>query len=127
MRIRLKDGIIDIIEANPAQASAIKSWGLMRYNRKAGMFSGIESEDLLDRLAKIITLPEPLQRERQRLRDKQKAVDYIRTVTDPKPIAEFPVKKSLYQHQIRAADMALVTFDVIPPGDAVKKQQEDKK
>lgn len=43
------------------------------------------------------------------------AVDRERVRECPKPLVKYPVKMPLYQHQTRAANMALLTFGWIKP------------
>lgn len=125
MKIALQNGTVYIKDASPAQAAALKSWGLFQYDRKTGIYSGAETLELLSRVYKLTkALPEPLMKELRRLQAVQDAVDVLRTEKDPKPLTKFPVKPKLYQHQIRAADMALVTFGLIPPEEVLKGREK---
>lgn len=116
MQIRMKDGFIQIIEADSTQAAVLKSWGgMIKWNKKQKWWEGLVCAELLNRLAKLIPLTEPLNAERHRLNAVQEAVDAerVRPAGDLKPLAKYPVKRSLYAHQVRAANMALLTFGLI--------------
>lgn len=123
MQIRMKDGYIQIIEADSTQTAVLKSWGgMMKWNKKKKWWEGMVCAELLNRLAKLVPLPEPLNAERYRLNVVQDAVDAerVRPAGDLKPLAEYPVKRSLYAHQLRAANMALLTFGLIEPSGRAK-------
>jgi len=113
MRMRMKDGYVQIIEADHTQAAVFKSWGgMMKWNKRQKWWEGLVCAELLNRLAELIPLPKPLDAERCRLNAVQKAVDAerVRPPEDLKPLVKYPVKRSLYAHQVRAANMALLTF-----------------
>lgn len=120
MKMAMKDGKIYIKEADVTQQAVIKSWGRMRWNRGTQLFEGQCSMDLLERLAKLVRLPAPVEAERQKMLSVQNAVNAVRTDPAPKPLVRFPVKMNLYQHQVRAADMALIVFGMIPPDKVLK-------
>lgn len=116
MKMKLEDDKIFVIEADEKQASLMKHWG-MRLNRKLAMWSGIVSVELLNRLSTLVPLPGPIEKERRRMIRVGEAVNRERTFPPESltPLAEYPVKKSLYAHQVRAANMALLTFGIIDP------------
>jgi hypothetical protein len=111
----LTGGTLLIREADAGQFAIIKSWGKMKYARKEQQFSGYADLDLLDKLAGIVRLPPAVEARRQRLRKVQDAVDRERLNPDPVPLADYPVKVSLYRHQLRGANMAMLTFGWVPP------------
>lgn len=116
MKIKMDKGYIIIIEANSTQTAVLKSWGgMMKWNKRQKWWEGLVCAELLNRLAKLIPLTEPLNAERHRLNAVQEAVDAerVRPAGDLKPLAKYPVKRSLYAHQMRAANMALLTFGLI--------------
>ena len=122
MRMKMQDGMIYIIEANPSQGASIKSWGLMKWNRKEKMWYGKTSGSLLNKLSALLpALPPSIEAERIRLNETQAAVDYERTLPNDqlKPLTRFPVTRSLYAHQTRAANMALLTFGIIDPKEVL--------
>lgn len=121
MKMAMKDGMLRIIEADVTQAAIIKSWGKMKYSRVNQMYEGQVSAELLNRLATLVRLPASIEELRQHMNAVQEAVDHERVKENPKPLYKFPVTKSLYQHQVRAANMALLTFGMIPP----EKENED--
>ena len=122
----MSDGQIYIIEADPTQSSRIKSWGLMKWSRKNAMWYGATSRSLLNRLASLVPLPAPIEAERRRLETVQQAVDRERTMPVEKlqPLTRYPVKKSLYAHQTRAANMALIVFGLMDPNEVLKEERK---
>lgn len=123
MKMALKDGRVYIIEADPTQASVIKSWNKMKWNRSRGWLEGDATLELLNKLAGLVPLPGPIEAVRAKGNKRQQVVDDIRAAKNPQPLAKFPVKKSLYQHQLRAADMALVAFGLLD-AEAVEKVEK---
>lgn len=115
MRIKMGDGKITLIECSDTQTSVIRSWGKMEYNRKAGSFTAPIGDEILQKLNDRRWLPGPYAEELQRRKRVRAAVDRERIKEEPQPVVRFPVKASLYKHQIRAANMALITFGLIPP------------
>ena len=115
MKIALQDNVIKIKEADNVQFTIIKSWAKMRWDRKNQMLSGTADMELLDNLAGICRLPPAIEGIRQRMHAVQDAVDKERTAPEPQPLYEFPVKVPLYKHQIRGANMALLTFGMVEP------------
>lgn len=115
MKMALKDGKVLIKDADFTQGAVIRSWNRMRWNKSLKLFEGDLSGDLLDRLAKLVKLPQAIEEERQAIHRVQRAVDQERARKDPEPLVRYPVTKQLYKHQVRAANMALITFGIIPP------------
>ena len=85
------------------------------------MYEGIASTELLNKLATLVHLPPSIEAERIRMNTVQEAVDQERTREHPEPLYKYPVTKNLYEHQVRAANMALMTFGFI---EAPKKKRE---
>ena len=115
MKIALQDNVIKIKEVDNVQFTIIKSWAKMRWDRKNQMLSGTADMELLDNLAGICRLPPAIEGIRQRMHAVQDAVDRERINPNPEPLCDFPVKVPLYKHQIRGANMALLTFGMIEP------------
>ena len=115
MKMAMKDGMLRIIEADITQAAIIKSWGSMKYSRSNQMYEGPVSMELLNKLAGIVKLPPAIEAVRKNMNEVQEAVDRERLRKDPKTLVQYPVTKTLYQHQVRAANMALLTFGLVPP------------
>lgn len=118
MLIRMRDGCIQIVEADSTQTAVFKSWGgMMKWNKKKKWWEGLVCAELMNRLAKLVPLPEPLNAERHRLNAVQETVDAerIRPAEELRPLVRYPVKKNLYAHQMRAANMALLTFGLVDP------------
>ena len=126
MRIKMDNGCIVIIEADSPQTAVLKSWGgMMKWNKKQNWWEGLVCAELLNRLSKLIPLPKPLNAERYRLNAVQEAVDAerVRPTEDLKPFAKYPVKRNLYAHQMRAANMALLTFGLMDPAGGCSSEK----
>jgi len=123
MKMLLKDGILYIADADKTQFGIIKSWNHMGWDRKNQYFKGVATLELLDKLAGIVRLPtgDPrtgkgnIELYRQELHTVQDAVNAERMNGNPRPLYPYPVKKTLYAHQTRGANMALLTFGWVQP------------
>ena len=51
------------------------------------------------------------------------AVDQERMKEDPEPLYKYPVKFPLFKHQVRGANMALITFGLIEPPEITQKEK----
>ena len=122
MKMALKDGQIVIKEADNNQFLIIKSWSKMKWSKAEQMLYGPADIELLNKLAGIVRLPGPIEERRQKLNEVAAAVDRERMKEDPEPLYKYPVKLSLYKHQIRGANMALMVFGLIePPREEAEK------
>ena len=119
MMMALKDGMLLIKDADATQAAVIRSWGKFRWNKSTQLFQGYAELEALNKLARMVILPPHIETYRKQLEGVQDAVDRERTTKDPKPLVKYPVSKSLYPHQIRAANMALLTFGIIDPKEVI--------
>ena len=123
MRMALKDGQILIKEADNMQFNIIKSWNKMKWNKAEQMLQGPADGELLNKLAGLVRLPGAIEAERQRLNSISDAVDRERMKDEPVPLYKYPVKMNLFRHQVRAANMALITFGLVdPPEDVIYEQ-----
>lgn len=91
----------------------------MKWNKRQKWWEGLVCAELLNRLAGLVPLTKPLDAERHRLNAVQEAVDAerVRPTRDLKPLVKYPVKRNLYAHQMRAANMALLTFGLMDPAE----------
>ena len=122
MKMAMKDGKIMLIEVDKTQMAIIKSWNSMKYDRRKNMMIGDCSKELLDKLSKIVRLPPAIESYRQRLDETQRAVDKMRVEKEPEALVKYPVQGSLYEHQVRAANMALLTFGLADPKEVLKSE-----
>lgn len=99
----------------------------MKWNRITRMFSGFADSELLNLLAEIVRLPEPIEFRRRNLNTIQGAVDQERIRPNPMAAVDYPVSMNLFQHQVRAANMALLTFGMISPKEVEEKYARRKK
>ena len=110
MKIALRGNNLLIKDADSVQFQIIKSWDKMKWSKATQTLSGTADLELLDKLATIVHLPPAIEIRRTRLRETAEAVDRERMNQHPEPFYDYPVKLPLYAHQIRAANMALITF-----------------
>ena len=117
MKMALQGNLLKIIEADNVQFTIIKSWNKMKWNKRLQQLEGTADLELLDKLASIVRLPPAIEARRQDMRRVQDAVDRERVNPEPVPLYDYPVKMPLYRHQIRGANMALLTFGLVEPGN----------
>lgn len=125
MRMAMRNGHILIKEADATQFAIIKSWGKMKWSRAEQLLSGPIDHELLERLSKLIRLPAEVEAERLRLNKLLKAIDIERMKETPEPIYKYPVKMNLYSHQTRAANMAMMIFELAEPIEEKKEEKDD--
>lgn len=114
MKMALQGNTLLIKDADNVQFTIIKSWNKTKWDKKSQVLRGTADIELLDKLAGIVRLPPAAESRRQRLRAVQDAVDRERINPEPVPFYGYPVKMPLYAHQIRGANMALLTFGWVP-------------
>ena len=125
MKMALKGHTLSIKEADEVQFSIIMSWNLMHYDKQTKSLIGNATLDLLEKLDSMerVRLPSggdinpetgkpypDIAEYYRNLKRVKKAVDAERFEENPIPIYEPPVKVPLYKHQVRAYDMAMITF-----------------
>lgn len=118
MKMALQGNTLRIKDADNVQFTVIKSWNKMRWVRKSQELQGTADLELLDRLAGLVRLPPAIEDRRSALKTVQDAVDRERVNQTPAPLYKYPVKMPLYAHQTRGANMALITFGWVPPGQS---------
>ena len=121
MKIALQGTTLLIKEADNVQFAVIKSWNKMRWDRKTQLLTGTADMELLDKLASIVQLPPAIAQRRSQLHRVQEAIDSERVNPHPKPLADYPVKMSLYDHQVRGANMCLVAFGWASPDEIERR------
>ena len=107
-----------VIGTTDQQYRLIIGWGKMRWDGQNKWLEGYADLDLLTRMRKLVTLTPPVEKRRRELQTLQDAIDRERKTEHPEPFYPYPVKMNLYAHQVRGADMALLTFGWIKPGAA---------
>ena len=121
MMIALEKGRILIKDEDTVQRAIITSWGKMRRDRRTKLLVGDGDLELMNKLAEIIHLPPKIEKLRQKLNTIQNRVDEERIKENPEALYPYPVTKKLYQHQVRAANMALLTFEMVDPKKGEKE------
>lgn len=119
MKMALQGNTLRIKDADNVQFTVIKSWSKMRWVKKLQELQGTADLELLDRLAGLVRLPPDIDRRRQELKAVQDAVDRERVNQVPTPFYKYPVKMPLYAHQVKGANMALLTFGWVEPKEGV--------
>ena len=112
------DGSLIFVKATSEEGKLIKKWHLMRYDRKNKWWYGEVSRTLLMNLKKAGGLSPPAEEILNHMNIVQTAIDKerIKPDKDIKPLYKFPVKRNLYTHQIRAANMCALLFGIVEPG-----------
>lgn len=122
MKMALQNGLLRIREMTDEQYQILKSLGRFKWNKTLKELSGIVDFETLDRLSKIVTLPEPIEAYRKELANAQVAVNKLRLEEEPKALIKPPIKDGIkpYAHQVRAYNMALVVFGLIEPAKVLE-------
>ncbi len=123
MKMKLEDNLLIVASVDNTQYQMIKSWNLMKWNRTNQWLEGTVSMELLDKLAGIVALPQPIAEKRRQMHRLQDAVNAERMREEPVPLYKYPVKKKLFRHQIRGANMALITFGLIEPEEVPEPEK----
>ena len=117
MKMALQGTTLILIEVDTAQFTIIKSWNKMRWDKATKQLRGTADLELLDKLSGLVRLTSSVEARRQELRRVLEAVDRERTNPEPRPFYKYPVKMPLYAHQVRGANMAMLTFGwMVPKG-----------
>lgn len=111
MKLALSDGMV-YIRNTKEEYPIIKGLPNAKFDKKLKAWVVPATADMLDRLHRFVKLPSVLECERLRLRKKQRLVDAERMKEKSEPLVKYPVKVKLYQHQIKAANMAMYTFEM---------------
>ena len=109
MKMALKGNTLILVEVDNVQFAIIKSWNKMKWDKKSQSLYGTADIELLDKV-------EQRWRELHALQD---AVDRERVNQEPTPFYKYPVKMPLYAHQVRGANMAMLTFGWTAPKGGV--------
>lgn len=114
MKVAIKDGDLLIQQVTSDQYNIIKSWNMMRWVRSEQILRGRASMALLDKLTVFGKLPPNIEAVRAKLHRTADLVNAERSAEEPVPLVPYPVTKTLFRHQTRAANMALITFGFNP-------------
>ncbi len=115
---KIENGMMFVKTDSKEQDAIIKTWRLMKKDTKRGYWYGLVSKQLLLNLQQNGGLIAPAKKLLNKMQAVQDAVDAERVKPDEDviPMCRFPVKANLYKHQIRAANMALITFGAVEVG-----------
>ena len=117
MRMAIKGGAVWVADAMPDWAARAKKTGLLKADRKSGMLYGVANIQTLDLIREAAgRLPGPAEELRQELMARQRAVDAEREASEPVPLVEYPVKRKLFAHQVKGANMALIAMGIVEEG-----------
>lgn len=123
MKMALKGNTLILVGVDNVQFAIIKSWNKMKWDKKSQSLYGTADIELLDKLTSIVRLPPTVEQRRREFHAVQDAVDRERVDSDPVPFTKCPVKIPLYSHQIRAFNMAILTFGWIAPEEAKRSER----
>lgn len=115
MKMKMENGQLIVADVDSSRYAIIKSWNLMRWNKGMQWLEGPVTMELLDRMSKLVRLPEQIESERLRMKRVQDAVDKERMKEKPTNLYYYPVKANLFIHQQKAANMAALTFGWASP------------
>ena len=117
VRIDISDGYVWISNMTQIQYNIIREWNMTRWIRQEQALRGDITLELLNSLAELTTLPPNVEKVRARLHDRYAALETERAASEPTPMYDYPVKRKLFKHQIRGANMAMIAFgeEVTPP------------
>jgi len=116
MQQKIEDRII-FVKPTKEEEAIIKNWRMMKKDKKKEYWYGEISRPLLENLQRNGGLIPPARKILNDMLAVQKAVDTERVKPDKEVKAryKYPVKAKLFTHQIRAANMALMVFGILPP------------
>ena len=117
MKMMLKRGMVTLIEVPPSRAAQLKKGGRMQWDRAKQAFTAPASLGLLEYLSALFPLPGPYAAALDQMRRNRAAAERERTKETPEPLCRYPVRRRLFAHQIRAANMALLDFGILEAGD----------
>jgi len=120
LRIEIIDGYVWISNVSNIQYNIIREWNMTRWIRQEQALRGDVTLELLDNLAELTKLPPGVEKVRARLHNRYAAIEAERAASEPTPMYDYPVKRKLFKHQIRGANMAMIAFGCEPgkEGDA---------
>ena len=117
MQIAYKSGSVNerriyVKDINADMLQVIRDMGFV-YNKQIKAFEALRSLQLVTALEKYIRLPQSLLKLKEDFIRVQNEMDTERLSSRPVPLLKPPVKANLYEHQIRALNMALLHFGVV--------------
>jgi SNF2 family DNA or RNA helicase len=104
------DNRILVADADATQRAEIRKLGLLSWDAGQRWYEGEATVPLIDSLSAMCRLPDALTQLRSELCTVQGRIEALRKQTPAKPITEYPVHATLFDHQIRGANMALVAL-----------------
>lgn len=110
MKATLEDGVLTLWQLTNTEYTMFRDLTGMKWNRSKQALAGPATLENLDALAEYGRLPSHIEAERVALKTRQVRIDAQRSAENPVPLTKYPVKAKLFKHQIRAANMALITF-----------------
>ena len=115
MKIAIKEGQVLLADVKPEVYEKIKERGVMKYDKRQQLLYGDATIDLLTFLATLFPLPGPAEDLKNDMIARQQAINDLRMDADPQPLIDYPVKRALYRHQVRGANMALIALGLVEP------------
>lgn len=107
--------------------NTISSKTALRWNKQRQTLEGDATLDTLNVLASLVKLPPHIEAHRQWIIAVRVAIEQAREDENPTPIFKPPVKATLFKHQIRAYNMALLEFGAATPQAEVRGRTDGAK
>lgn len=114
MKMKLENGELIVADVDSSQYAVIKSFNLMRWNKQRQWLEGPATMELLDKFARMVRLPALIENERLKMHRLQDAIDAERMKEKPTALVRYPIKGKLFAHQQKAANMCLISFEMVP-------------
>ena len=112
MKLAIANGNV-YIQNTKEEYPIVKSLPNAKFDKKIKAWVVPATLDILNRLQRFIKLTPKIETERQRLQKKQNKIDAERLNENPVPLAKYPVEVSLFKHQLRGANMALIAMELL--------------
>ena len=123
MKMAIKGG--QLIHGFNIRYQQIKEWGTMKYSRADKTMTGPASYENLLMLKEMVgRLPGPYEEYFEKLKLQHDAIEEQRSAENPVPLVDYPVKVNLYKHQLRGANLAMLTFGTVPKDEGGDEDAE---
>lgn len=119
MRITNDNGRLEI-SAPGSLYGTLVSVPTFSWNRRRQVLEAPVTMDTLDAVAAVAKLPSDLEALRKDMHARRRLMERMRVEEQPQPAIQPPVKVKLFDHQVRAYNMALLHFGALDVGGDAK-------
>lgn len=120
MRLTIRGSLLIAAQLSKDEYEIIRSWNMMRWDRSLSAMVGRIGLDLLNKL-RMFGLPDELEARRREIEQLEHRTAAAKNEKHPKPLIDYPVKPAMFEHQIRGANCAVLTFGYVPENDEFKE------